>query len=399
MNRTIARLTFCLFLSMPFLGISQKPSILLTTPKRLELVKKQYQQGDPKANAWIKALQHDADKTLDDPLGSVMLKSQTPPSGSKHDYMSLAPYFWPNPNTPNGLPYVRKDGERNPEIKSISDHRYIDNMADAVNNLSLAYYFTGNEAYAQHAATVLRHWFLDSATYMHPNLNFAQAVKGENDGRGIGLIETTCLIQVVNVAGLLSNSPSWSPADQRGLEQWFDQFLHWMLTSKNGMDEHNAKNNHGIWYDAQITAFSLFLHKEATLKPYLQTTLQRIAVQMEPDGRQPLELERTTALGYSTMCLEAWFTTATLAERMGIDFWQYSTADGRSLKKCLDWLLPFALGDKPWPYQQIHDYSPKKLYTLLLQASQHYHNETYYQAAQRIKPKVKEVIAEVYYDK
>jgi hypothetical protein len=36
--------------------------------------------------------------------------------------MSLAPYWWPDPKSPNGLPYIRRDGERNPEIKQITDH-------------------------------------------------------------------------------------------------------------------------------------------------------------------------------------------------------------------------------------------------------------------------------------
>jgi DNA-binding CsgD family transcriptional regulator len=182
--------------------------------------------------------------------------------------MSLAPYFWPNPNTPNGLPYVRKDGERNPEIKSISDHRYIDNMADAVKNLSLAYYFTGNEAYAQRAATVLRHWFLDSATKMNPNLNYAQAIKGKNDGRGIGLIESREFVLVIDAIGLLQHSKHWTSKEQTGVEDWFKAYLEWFSTSKNGIEEMNAKNNQNAALTQPLTKREIdVLRSLATGKP------------------------------------------------------------------------------------------------------------------------------------
>ena len=393
--KTIAVVCLMLIAYAPI--IAQLPTTYLVKPERLASVKERFKKNDATAKAWVKAIVKDADKELNNSVFTVMQKSQTPPSGSKHDYMSLAPYFWPDPSKPNGLPYMRKDGERNPEIKSITDHKQIDDMVSAVKFLTLAYYFTDNEKYAAKATSVLHAWFIDTATLMNPNLNFAQAIKGENDGRGIGLIETVGLIQVVNGVGLLAGSKSWSSKDDAVLKTWFSTFLNWMQTSKNGIDEHNAKNNHGIWYDAQISAFSLFLGKQDFLKEYLSSTLKRIPVQIEPDGRQPLELERTTSLGYSTMCLEAWFTTATLAEQVKVNIWDYATPDGRSIKKALDWLLPYALGEKEWTYKQIHPYSQSKLYTLLLLAAEHYTNESYYQASLQIKEKADNVVTDVFY--
>ena len=156
--------------------------------------------------------------------------------------MSQAPYFWPNPNKPDGLPYIRRDGERNPEINKIIDHLALDQVESAVHTLSLAYYFKGNEDYAAKATQLLRAWFLDPATRMNPNLEYAQFIPGVNTGRGIGLIETRGLANTVDAIGLLAASKSWTSADQEGVEAWFIKFLEWMQQSRNGRDE-NAANN------------------------------------------------------------------------------------------------------------------------------------------------------------
>ncbi len=41
---------------------------------------------------------------------TVTFDDLIPPSGDKHDYASMGPYWWPDPNTPDGLPYIRRDG-------------------------------------------------------------------------------------------------------------------------------------------------------------------------------------------------------------------------------------------------------------------------------------------------
>jgi len=315
-------------------------------------------------------LERDARKALGSGPFSVTSKAVTPPSGDKHDYMSQAPYFWPDPNRPNGLPYIRRDGERNPEIEKITDHRVMDQMESAVETLALAWHATRNEEYAAKAAELLRTFFLDPATRMNPNLQFGQGIPGINTGRGIGLIETRGLTRIVDAIGLLAGSKHWTTADQKGMEDWFSKFLQWMLESKNGLDEAAAKNNHGTFYDVQVVSFALFLGKTAWAKSVLETAkTKRIALQIEPDGRQPLELARTKSWSYSVMNLDGLMVLARLGENVGVDLWHYETRDGRSIRKALEFLKPFASGEKKWTYQQLGEWPPQILLPLIHRAA------------------------------
>ena len=208
-----------------------------------------------------KQLLKDADKSLTFGPVSVMEKTNNPPSGNKHDYMSLAPYFWPDPSKPNGLPYLRKDGETNPEVKEYKDKDYLPTLCEAVYTLSLANYFSEENKYALHAIKLLQVWFLDTATKMNPNLNFGQAIKGQNTGRGAGLIDTRHFVKLIDGINLLKQSGKLSTKDFSALQSWFTEFLNWMQTSKVGKEEMNAKNNHGVWYDAQRISMALFTNQ------------------------------------------------------------------------------------------------------------------------------------------
>ena len=361
------------------------PRVFLLDGKQLQETRNRIRAGGSGISAAWEKLDKEAQTALRVGPFSVVTKDPTPPSGDKHDYMSQAPYFWPDAAKADGLPYIRRDGERNPEINKISDHKSLDQMVGAVETLALAYYFKNNEAYATKAVELLRAFFLDPKTRMNPHLQFAQAIPGVNTGRGIGLIETRGLTRVVDAVGLLAGSKALQAADRHGLKDWFRRFLKWMLESKNGRDEAAARNNHGTYYDLQITSFALFLGEKEFARDILQAARnKRIAVQIEPDGRQPLELARTKAWSYSVGNLEGLMLLATIGEKVGVDLWNYQRDDGRSIRRALDYLAPVALGEQKWTYQQLGEWPPEMLFPLMRRAAARYRDAQFLTLLERV---------------
>jgi hypothetical protein len=360
------------------------PRVFLWDAKHVANTRQRIRAGDSSFGAALTVLKQDAQKALKAGPFSVTFKTNLPPSGDVHDYMSIAPYFWPDPAKSNGLPYIRRDGERNPANRT-ADRRALSEMIEAVETLSQAWYFTGETNFAVKARQLLRGWFLDPDTRMNPNFDFAQAVPGVNSGRGIGLIETAGLTGVVDAIGLLGDSPVWTAEDQRAMEKWFSEFLRWMLESKNGLDEAAAKNNHGTWYDVQVASFALFVGKSEIATNVLRAAgAKRIARQIEPDGRQPLELARTKSWGYSTMNLRGLMALAQLGEHVGVDLWNFETPDGRGIRKAFDFLTPFALGENQWTYQQLGGWSVEGFAPLARQAALQFPDPRYVELAAKL---------------
>jgi hypothetical protein len=366
------------------------PRVFLLDVKTLATEKDRYAAAPN--NALAAAVRDAADRAVKDGPFSVMDKQITPPSGDKHDYMSMGTYWWPNPKTAGGLPYIRRDGERNPEIEKIPDHQNMGRVGKNSRLLALAFYLTGNEAYATRAALLLRTWFLDPATRMNPNLNFGQGIPGITTGRGTGIIDSHGLTDVVDAVGLLAGSKNWKPDDQKGMEKWFADYLSWLQDSPIGQDEAKAANNHGTFYDVQVADFALFLGKPDIARGVIQQAKEkRLARQVMPDGSQPLEAARTRGLSYSLFNLEGLMELADLGERAGVDLWNFQTGDGRSIRRALDYLLPFAGGEKKWEHQQITDFKPQEIVPRLLEAAAKLSNPEYEKAAQKLSPAERDV--------
>ncbi len=307
----------------------------------------------------VKFLLRDADRELTKTIITVMDKPMTPPSGDKHDYMSMGRYWWPNPNTPNGLPYIRKDGESNPEIEKL-DRIPLAQMTRGIKLLSLAFAVTGDEKYLFKATDNLEMWFLNKKTRMNPHLNYGQTIPGHNNGlgRGEGVIDSYSFVEMLEGVELLRVSKKFSKKVDRGLNEWFSKYLDWMLNSAIGKEEYEAKNNHGTAFDVQVVRYALFTGNTEIAQKFLNNfASQRIFSQIEPNGAQPLELARTTAFGYSVFNLTHMIDMTMIANTFDIDLLNAASPDGRSILKAVEFLLPFAgknLND--FPYQQIRDW-------------------------------------------
>ena len=361
---------FFLLVSWPAMAVAaDSPRVFQCSGAALAAVRERAAAGDPAMAPVLKTLHDRADALLNDGPFSIVKKAHPLPDVDPHDYVSLAPYYWPNPDTPNGLPYVRRDGERNPEAREY-DARTFSAFSDHVWNLALAGYMTGDERYSRRAAVLLRTWFIDPATRMNPNLDHGQFVKGENVGRGTGIIESNRFLPVLDGVGLLQMSNSLSADDQSKLQDWFRAYLKWLHESSNGLAESRATNNHATWYDVQDVTYSFFVGDEAAARKVVEAAkTKRIAAQIEPDGRMPRELTRTKSWGYSCFNVKALATLADLGQRLDVDLWTYRTADGRSIRAALDFLLPFATGQQKWPHQQISRFDPKELLLPLRRAA------------------------------
>ena len=360
------------------------PRIFASDPQAIAQTKSKFLAGDKSLASNVDWLVFQADKALRFEPVSVVTKAIAPPSGNKHDYMSMAPYWWPDPSKPNGLPYIRKDGQTNPELHTVPDKDNLNAMASNVYTLALAYYIKGDEKYAEHAIKLLRVWFLDADTRMNPNINFGQAVRGVTDGRGEGVLESRTLAQVIDAIGLLAESKNFSPTDQQALTKWFSDYTAWMIASPIGKEERAAQNNHGVWYDAQLVNYWLFIGKTDDAKQVLEDAKRnRIDKQIELDGKMPLEVARADGWHYTVFNLKAFFVLATMGDRAGVDLWNYSSADGRGIRRALDYLTRFIAGEK-WPHSTSADLSWNDIYEMLRLAAVKYGATNYQQISARI---------------
>ena len=348
-------------------------------------VRRRAVSNDPSIAAEISALRADADTALANGPYTIVNKKHPLPGVDPHDYVSLARYYWPDPNKPGGLPYISRDGQTNPEIDDY-DAKPLREMSEHVYTLALAGYVTGETKYWARTAELLRVWFLDDATKMNPNLDHAQLVKGENDGRSFGIIESIRLLNVIDAVGMLGRSTAWSSDDQTKMQGWFREYATWMKQSKNGQGEAAATNNHGCWYDAQLASFLLFLGDDAGARQIIESVKdRRIARQIEPSGEQPRELARTKSFSYSVYNLNALTLLADLGDRVGVDLWHYQTADGRSIRVALDWMVPFANGEKKWTHQQLGSLDPRSLLVPFRRAEAAYRDARYEAAVAKLR--------------
>jgi hypothetical protein len=335
-------------------NVAVVPDYIYYNKQHIQTIQQQVLAGNKTYITAVKTYEKAAQKDLTQSIESVLNKPKAGPSGNKHDYLSLAPYFWPNSDTADGLPWINKDGQVNPMTRGKhTDQARSSKFLKALKTLTIAYTYTNNSKYLLRMQSYIDTWMVNPKTRMNPHLNYAQGWPGTNNGTPFGIIEWTGISNVVTAMQLLQATNTVDDRFISKVNTWLDDYLTWLLNSELGNLERTRKNNHGSWYDYQVVGLMMYLNKQAKAKSYLVETKQRIEEQFQLDGSQPHELKRTKSINYTSMNLQALLQVAFLAENLGEDLWHFEGTQGQSLPKAVSYFYPYLRGEKTWQYKQI----------------------------------------------
>jgi hypothetical protein len=346
----ISRRSFCAGAStlivMPAFAAGDKRGILVTAAQAAKL----------RAGVIPETVRQNAGTARNSGPWSVTAERPENVTAGPNDYYSEGPYWWPDPKNPKG-PYIRKDGERNPG-RFQANRRDLGDMCSAILALGMGAYLLDDRACGAHATRVLSAWFLDPKTRMNPNLEFGQAVRGINTGRGTGLIDTVSLIHAAQGIWLLDQAGMLDRAVGDGVRKWYADFLKWMTTSKKGLDEKTSGNNHATWWTAQVAAYATLTGDEAAKSmAWEHYRAYLVPEEISLDGSCPREEARTNSLGYSSMNLDAFAILCRVAHTNGVRLWEFSTLKGIGVQRPFYYLLPYLLHPENWKKQQISRFS------------------------------------------
>lgn len=324
------------------------PRTFIIDRDHLELARAIWKQGDPGLKKSIIALLGRARKALKKGPYSITKKKHLPPGKDPHDFLSYGAYYWPNPDTPDGQPWIMKDGHINPA--SAVDWPVIQTMAREVDVLALAYYFTGQERFAAHAAQLLRTFFIDKSTRMNPNAKYGKIIPGVREGgysvAGFGYI----FRKIYDAAGILESSAPWTVQDRNAFQQWTRAFIHWVETSPYGKEERISGNNHSTFFTMIMMLQALYTGDKSKAQEAFQYFIKKkFPGHYAPDGTQPFEMKRPNNFDYHRVNLMIAFDIAQLARHIGHDdVWHYKPANSGSLRNAIDFLVPYLSMEKEW---------------------------------------------------
>lgn len=270
-------------------------------------------------------------------------------AGGVHDFYSEGDYWWQNPADPSGA-YIQRDGQSNPN-NFVAHRRAMVRFSQIIGSLASAYVLTKNEKYVQHAFTHLNAWFVDETTRMNPSLLYAQAIKGKATGRGIGVIDMIQMIEIAQGIRVMQQAKCVNITDLGKIKDWFSQYLTWVTTHQYGIDEREAKNNHGTCWVMQVAVFAK-LTDNKTLIDYCKNRYKTVLLpnQMAENGSFPLELARTKPYGYALFNLDAMTTICHVLSEKQDNLWNYISPNGRTVKMGIQFMHLFIADKTKWTF-------------------------------------------------
>ncbi|MBZ5620500.1 MAG: alginate lyase family protein [Acidobacteriia bacterium] len=354
----VTRRQFCLsssaLLALPASAATDNACILLSPAQAARIRETLGRDAALRASADL--VRQNADAALKAGPWSVTYHRPDFIKAAPNDYYSEGPYWWPDPQNPKG-PYIRKDGERNPD-RYMNNRNDLGSMCTAVIALGTGS-LLGDRRCAGHASEILSVWFVDPKTRMNPNLEFGQAVRGINTGRGTGIIDTVSLIHAAQGVSLLEQAGALDVRIAEGVRRWFADYMTWMNTSDKGLDEKMSGNNHATWWTAQVAAYATLVGDQgAKTMAWDHYRNYLVPTEVQPDGSCPREEARTQSLSYSAMNLDAFAVLCRIAGANGVNLWRYRTPQGIGIEKSFQYLMPFVAHPEKWVKPQITKYNP-----------------------------------------
>jgi len=358
MNAKLLILTFVLFCFLNCKNETAKTneiSLIYYNGSLNYLVKKKIQKKDSFFLRHYKMLIEDADKALEFKPNPVINKTRIPPSKNKHDYLSYAPYKWPDNSKLAGLPWVTKDGEINPISQGYdTDFKRTQEFFSAVETLSWAFYFSNEEKYSVKTIDLINTWYLNEETKVNPNINFGQAVPGAADGRKAGVQEWLQQYHVITALQFFKSAKVLPKQIEVEINNWFKNYLHWLLSDKMAIEAGKTGQNHANHYNHQVVGLLIYLGRKEEAKQIVENAkYDRIAKQIKPNGVQPKEMGRTRSVHYASLNLWSLTELTFIGKNLGVDLWNFETEDKRSLKQAFNYIKPYVKSSEKWPFKEI----------------------------------------------
>ncbi len=350
----------------------KKRAVSLIDGRIYEAVRARIRSHDTAIQPSVDWLRRRAEQTCRTPATAVTDKRFTrhSPSRDPHDYVSIATYWWPNPESADGLPYTSRDGQLTPDFKLYDRPRW-EIAADSIVTLAKAAYFLDEPRFGKEAVARVRRWFLDRETRMNPHLRYGQMIPGRCTGRQYGVIDFSLYLPAVldhiRLCAELDES-TWTASDQEAMIRWCDDFLTWLENHEFGQREEAATNNHAVYYDRTVVCLALFLNRTQRARTQLEKTRKRILQQINPDGSMPRELRRTCSFGYTVMNTRGFVELASVGRAVDVALWDYAGSDGQSIPAAVDFLYRHACSTEPWPHKQIEPIDWRMIWPVLTRA-------------------------------
>ncbi|CAA7266585.1 unnamed protein product [Cyclocybe aegerita] len=243
-------------------------------------------------------------------------------------------------------PYVTRDGQVNPDVRTLRGPGAINDAAQSILSNALAFALKRSSTYSQNVAKFIDTFFLSTATKMNPNVNFGQIVRGPGEaghtGTFTGILDLRGMVKIANGITVLKalGSSDWTKTRDQAMESWISQYSDWLLNSSIGKMTASRPNNHATFYVAQVAAVKILAGDKNKATMLLQGFFKgQFLDQIAASGEQPFEAVRTRPWHYRCFNLEALITNAKLGDQLGIDLWSSKSKYGATIQKALDFLL------------------------------------------------------------